>query len=61
MTSPITFLQEVRAELLKVVWPTKTEAIRLTTVVIAVSVIVGFYIGGLDFVFAKVAEIVLKK
>lgn len=56
---PIKFLKEVRSELKKVVWPTKQEAIRLTTVVIIVSVIVGIYIGSLDYLFARIMELLL--
>lgn len=59
-TNPITFLKEVRTELDKVVWPTRAEAVRLTIVVIGVSVVIGIFIGGLDIVFVKVTEIILK-
>lgn len=48
MVSPLTFLLETRDELKKVVWPTRSEVIRLTSIVIIISVVVGLYIGGLD-------------
>jgi preprotein translocase subunit SecE len=57
---PITFLKEVRSELKRVTWPTKKEAIRLTSVVIAVSIVVGIYIGVLDYLFTKIMELLLK-
>lgn len=60
MASPVTFLKETRDELKKVVWPTRQEVIRLTGVVILVSLIVGVFLGGLDFVFTKVMEVVVK-
>lgn len=60
MTSPAAFLKETQDELKKVVWPTKQEVIRLTTVVILVSLIVGVFLGGLDFVFTKIMEVVVK-
>ena len=60
MTTPITFLKETRDELKKVVWPTRDEVVRLTTVVILTSLIVGLFLGGLDFVFTKIIEIVVK-
>ena len=60
MTTPITFLKETNEELKKVVWPTRQEIIRLTMVVILVSMIVGIFLGGLDFVFTKAIEIVIK-
>lgn len=59
-TSPITFLKEVQDELRKVVWPTKDEVIRLTGVVILISLIVGLFLGGADFVFTKIMEIFIK-
>ena len=60
MTTPLVFLKETRDELRKVVWPTRSEVIRLTVIVITISVVVGFYIGGIDYVLTKVTEIALK-
>lgn len=60
MTSPITFVRETYDELRKVMWPTRNEVIRLTAVVIIISVTVGIYIGGLDFVLVKAVEYVIK-
>jgi len=57
--SPVGFLKEVRIELTKVEWPTRESVIRLTTLVIAISVGVGLFIGALDFVFFKLMEILL--
>ncbi len=60
MTTPVTFVRETRDELRKVTWPTRNEVVRLTLVVISVSVIVGVYIGGLDFVFTKLLQFILR-
>ncbi len=57
---PIKFLKEVRSELKRVTWPTRQEAIRLTSMVIAVSIVVGIYIGALDYLFTKIMELLLK-
>ena len=51
--SPVLFLQEVIAELRKSVWPSKEETARLTAIVIALAVAVGFFLGGLDRLFAE--------
>ena len=59
-TSPITFLKEARTELAKVVWPKRNETVKLTAVVIGVSVGVGVFIGLLDIIFTKFAELLLK-
>ncbi|MBI2031998.1 MAG: preprotein translocase subunit SecE [Candidatus Levybacteria bacterium] len=59
-TTPTVFLKEVQDELKKVTWPTRSEVIRLTAVVIIVSLIVGVFLGGLDFVFVNVTKLLLK-
>lgn len=58
-TTPANFLREVREELKKVVWPTRDEVIRLTGVVILVSLFVGLYLGGIDFILTKLVEVVI--
>jgi len=60
MATPIAFLKETRDELKKVVWPTRQEVIRLTFIVIAISLIVGVLLGGLDLVFTKALELIVK-
>lgn len=59
MTSPVTFLKEVRIELDKVVWPSRDKLINLTFLVVAISFGVGVFIGAIDFVFFKIMEILL--
>lgn len=58
--SPIRFIAETQDELKKVTWPTQQEVIRLTMAIIIISVIVGFFIGGLDFGLTKLMETILK-
>ena len=53
MKSALGFFSEVKSELSKVTWPKKNEVLRLTGIVILVSVIVGFYVGGLDYLFTN--------
>lgn len=59
-TTPVIFLKEVKDELRKVVWPTRDEVIRLTAVVIIVSLIVGIYLGGIDLMLTKILALVIK-
>lgn len=54
--NPVVFLREVKSELDKVVWPTKEKTIQLTILVLVVSVIVGTYIGSLDFIFTSLVN-----
>lgn len=60
MKKIVKFLKEVREELKKVRWPTKSEMIKLTTVVIFITLVIALYIGALDFVFAKMMEVILR-
>ena len=45
------FLREVHLELKKVTWPTRQETVKYTAVVIAFSLAVAAFLGGLDFLF----------
>lgn len=60
MTQPVKFFREIYDELKLVVWPTRAEIIRLTTIVIILSVIMGLYIGGLDYIFTQGVELLLR-
>ena len=53
------YLNESWAELKKVTWPTRETVIRLTLLVIAVSVAVGAYIAVLDRIFNTLLDAVL--
>ena len=61
MEKVLGYFSEVRTELSKVTWPKRQEVIRLTLVVFAISLIVAFYVGGLDFVFTKILEIIFAR
>jgi preprotein translocase subunit SecE len=60
-TTPVNFLREVRDELKKVVWPTREEIIRLTGVVIIVTLLVGIFLGGADFILTKLVQLLVTK
>ena len=53
------YLVESWAELKKVAWPTRETVIRLTLLVVAVSVAVGVYIFVLDRIFNTLVEQVI--
>ncbi len=59
--SPAKFVTEVISELKKVTWPTRAETVKLTAVVIAISVIVGVFIGGLDVLLVKVSTFLFQR
>ncbi|KKR01273.1 MAG: preprotein translocase subunit SecE [Microgenomates group bacterium GW2011_GWC1_39_12] len=55
IASPTKFVKEVIAELKKTTWPTRQETIKLTVIVIALSLIVGAFIGVLDTIFLRIS------
>lgn len=54
------FIGDIRDELKKVTWPTRKQTIRLTLVVIIMSLIIGAYIGILDVLLTKVLELLTR-
>lgn len=50
------FIRETMAEIRKVVWPDRETTRNLTIVVIALSIVLGALLGGLDFVLFEVFE-----
>ena len=54
------FLNEVKNELFKVVWPTRAETIKYTLIVIVFSVVVAFVLGAFDYGLLKAFETILK-
>lgn len=60
MLNPIVnYLKESRAELNKVSWPKREEVVRLTLVVLAVSLLTAFYLGLLDSLLLKATEFIV--
>ena len=58
--NPIVYLKESKAEFDKVIWPNRQETLRLTLVVLFISLVVGAYIVGLDAIFTTIVEKFLK-
>jgi len=54
------FITDIIDEMKKVSWPTRSETIRLTSIVIIVSLIIGLYVGIIDVLLAKGLEIITK-
>jgi len=54
-----TFLQAVKAEMKKVTWPSRSEIIRSTLIVMVTIVIFGIFIGGIDFMFFQILKFFL--
>jgi preprotein translocase subunit SecE len=56
----ITYLKETLSELKLVRWPTRRETINLTVIVIAISVVVGAYVGSLDYFFTNILKFITR-
>jgi preprotein translocase subunit SecE len=54
--SPVRFLRDVYDELRKVVWPTPGELYRYTLVVIVTVIVIGGFIGGVDYALGEIAK-----
>ena len=52
-TSPLQFFRECRAELRKVAWPTRSETLNYTIVVVITITIVTVLVAGLDWLFSN--------
>jgi preprotein translocase subunit SecE len=61
LTSPIQFIRESIGELKKVNWPTRNETIKLTVVVVTISLIVGGFIGGIDLLFLRISSFIFQR
>lgn len=57
--NPFSYIQEVKSELSKVVWPSRKTTVELTLLVIVISVLIAAYIGALDFIFTSLIDKVL--
>lgn len=56
----VNYFKNVKTELTKVTWPTRKEAMRLTVVVIAISLIFAALIGALDMLFSYLVRLVIE-
>lgn len=59
-TKPVEYVREARAELAKVVWPSREETVKLTGLVIGISLAVGLYIGGIDYILSQLLKILVR-
>lgn len=53
------FLDDVKAELHRVTWPSRKETISTTWVVIFIVFLIAFYLGFCDVILARVMKVIL--
>ena len=56
----LNYLKATRAEVRKVNWPTRQEALRLTMVVLAVTIFMALILGALDYLFAQLIGFIIR-
>jgi len=56
MSKIIDYLRETRGELKHVSWPTRAQTVAFTVMVIALSVVVAYFLGVFDYGFAFLLE-----
>lgn len=56
----VQFLRDVRAEMSRVAWPDRQTVIASSVVVVFVLVVTATFLGGIDLVFAKLLEPILR-
>ncbi len=59
MSKVTEYLKETKMELKHVIWPTKSQTMFYTLIVIVLSVIIGYYLGVFDFIFQRALETIL--
>jgi len=55
-----TFVDEVKVEFTKIVWPDKKTTISLTGVVVVFSILASLYLGSVDLILGKIIDTVLR-
>ena len=53
------YFVDTRGELRKVTWPTRRQTTNLTLIVLAVTVVMALFLGGVDWVFANLIALIL--
>lgn len=55
----VRYFKQTRAELRKVTWPSREEAIRLTAIVLGMTIVMAAFLGLVDFIFTKLFALFL--
>ena len=50
------YFQETKAELKHVIWPSRSQTLYYTLIVVILSVVISYYLGIFDFIFSQVLQ-----
>jgi preprotein translocase subunit SecE len=56
----VRYFKETRAELRKVSWPSREEAINLTVIVMTVTIAMATFLGVVDFLFSRLFSLLIR-
>ena len=56
----VQFYRETAAEIRKVVWPTRPQAVNLTVIVVAVVVAMSIFLGAIDAALTEILRLILR-
>ena len=56
----VRYFKETRAELRKVSWPSREEAINLTIIVMTVTIAMAAFLGVVDFLFSRLFSLIIR-
>ena len=59
--SILSHIQESKAEMKHVKWPSKTQVINYTAAVIVISLCIAAYVGALDVLFTKILSFIISQ
>ena len=59
MANPVEFIQEVRAEVAKVTWPTRRETIITTIMVFVMAILAALFFLAADQILSRLVQLVL--
>ncbi|MBI2008303.1 preprotein translocase subunit SecE [Candidatus Amesbacteria bacterium] len=60
MNQALSYFRATWSELQLVRWPTRSQTLNLTVVVLIISLLVGAYVGSLDLTFTKTLSLIIK-
>ena len=60
MNKLVQFFQEIRVELGKVVWPSRREALKITSIVVLFSLAVSVFLGAADYGLQRLLGLIVK-
>ncbi len=55
----VDYLKSVRAEMKHVSWPTRSQSIWFTVIVIIISIVTAYYLGAFDWIFTNILELIV--